>query len=465
MTNENGLSLQRALRASQASRTAFVGAGGKTTAVFQLARELNPPVLVTASTHLGQWQLGWADRHIRVLSPADVELEDVQGNGVTVLTGPIEKDERASGLDAASLEAVYQLAERLACAVLVEADGSRQRPLKAPAAHEPAVPGWVRDVVVVAGMAGIGQPLSADAVHRPERFAELSGLEMGEMIDEAALARVLTHAQGGLKEIPNGARRTALLNQVVGEGRLHAANQIARNILGEYDTVIVANLLPQASSGETRTSLALHTGVLGVYEPVVGILLAGGESRRLGQPKALLEWHGKALIRYAAEAALSAGLRQVVVVLGAVREPIRKALEGLPVTFVENDDWAEGQSTSVKAGLRFARRQNLRQEPGAAVFLLVDQPFVNAGLLRALVKRHCETLAPVIVPRVNGQRANPVLFDRETFEAFEGLKGDVGGRAIIRTLEPEWIDLQDERLLTDVDTPEDLERLRGMEAE
>ena len=172
----------------------------------------------------------------------------------------------------------------------------------------------------------------------------------------------------------------------------------------------------------------------------------------------LLPWRGKPLIRHAAEAALVGGLSPVVVVTGAVEEPLRDALAGLPVKFAPNPRWQEGQSSSLHAGLRA-----LPERTGSAVFLLADQPFVTPELIHALRDRHAETLAPVIAPRVGEKRANPVLFDRDTFADLLALKGDTGGRAIFHHTPVTYFDWPDANLLLDVDTPEDYARLEEAE--
>ena len=155
---------------------AFSGAGGKTTVMFQLAHQLcQPPVervLVSASTHLGVSQCQLADRHFSIASPEDIPpLLAEPPPGVLLFTGQPVEDERLAGLDPLSLDALHEAARANGWSLLVEADGSRQRPLKAPAGHEPPIPTWVEAVVVLAGLSAMGQPLSASFVHRPEQFA------------------------------------------------------------------------------------------------------------------------------------------------------------------------------------------------------------------------------------------------------------------------------------------------------
>jgi molybdenum cofactor cytidylyltransferase len=195
-----------------------------------------------------------------------------------------------------------------------------------------------------------------------------------------------------------------------------------------------------------------------VVEPTAGIILAAGGSKRFGQAKMLLPWRGKPLVRHAAETALAAGLDPVVVISGAEAEGVRLALTGLDVRFAENPDWASGQSTSVRRGI-----ESVGDEAGSAVFLLADQPFATPGLLLELIKAHQRTLSPVIAPRVEGRRANPVLFDRDTFADLAQLSGDTGGRAIFDRYGVEYLDWDDPKLLLDVDTPDDYHSLQELE--
>jgi len=424
---------------------AFVGAGGKTTALFQLARSFESPVVVTTSTHLGTWQAGFADRHIIINRPEDIEANAGQIEGVTLLTGPVAND-RYRGLDQPALEEVSRLALRLNFPVLIEADGARQRSLKVPAAHEPVIPSWVEQVIVVAGLSGLGKPLDEATVHRPDLYALLGDIQPGDTITPESLLHVLSNPHGGLKGIPEWARKVALLNQAGSSELVEQGSRLAHELLGAYDAVLVASLADRQ----------IHE----VVEPVAAIVLAAGSSSRYGQPKMLLPWHGKPLIRYPVEAALDAGLAEVIVVTGAVTGPLSDVLEGLPVRIVENPLWKTGQSSSLQAGLS-ALSENIT----SAMFLLADQPYVSAELIRALVTLHGQSLSAVVAPKAGGRRANPVLFDRVTFPDLLMLEGDTGGRAIIDRFpdrySPVLLEWEDESILFDVDTPEDYNHLEG----
>ena len=453
------MQLDLAFRVSNNTCIALTGSGGKTTALFQLARCLSEvedlretegrskvagqPVIVTASTHLHVNQIKLADSHWSAEKPADLSRLKDNLHGVMLVTGPLEGD-RTKGLDQLTIHRLHEICSRHALPLLIEADGSRQHPLKAPAEQEPPIPDFVEMVVVVAGLSGLGRPLSAEFVHRPEIFARLSGLGMGETISPMALLRVLTHPAGGLKNIPLQARRLVLLNQADTAELQAQAQTLAGDLLAAYHSVIIASL------GQSL----IHA----VYEPVAGIILAAGEARRFGHPKQLLDYHGQPFVRIVAKTALASGLSPVVVVSGANAEAVEAAVADLPVTIRRNSDWQNGQSSSIQAGLHV-----LPHQTGAAIFLLADQPQVPATVIHALIEKHAQTLAPVLAPLVHDRRANPVLFDRVTFPDLMSLTGDVGGRAVFSKYPVVYLPWHDEILLLDVDTPDDLERLRKQE--
>jgi len=452
--------LLEAARIGKAPRLALTGAGGKTTAMFRLGRDLVDPAvtpgtpgtaLLTATTHLAAHQLALSDHHFPIYSPEDIDaLSAGLPSGVVLLTGPLGPDQRTRGLDRDAMQRLLALAESNPggpLPVLVEADGSRQKPLKAPAEHEPVVPNWVEQVLVFAGLSALGKALDAAWVHRPERFGSLAGLQSGQEISIPALARVLSSPMAGLKGLPEGARRVAVLNQADTSQLRQAGLQLAQSLQESYHAVLVASLhAPQAQS-------QVHS----VVERVAGVVLAAGGSERLGRAKQTLLWRGRPLVHHTVRTALQAGLSPVVVVTGAYAGPTQKAVGELRVEFVHNPDWQLGQSTSVIAGLGA-----LPAEVGAVVFMLVDQPQVPSELVRGLVQIHRRTLSPLVAPQVNGRRANPVLFDRSTFPDLLVLSGDAGGRSLFERYAVEWLPWQDVNILLDVDTPQDYQNLLAM---
>jgi molybdenum cofactor cytidylyltransferase len=453
MYNRNmSISLSQALRISDSPCIAFTGSGGKTTAMFLLAKSLRKtsPVIVTASTHLGAWQAPLAERHLIVEADFTAESMESQPQGVTLVTGALDGD-RIKPLNEEALNSLNVYCKNHAIALLIEADGSRQKPLKAWAEHEPPIPAFVDQVVEVTGLLGLGKPLGAENVHRPELFSSLSGLNMGESITPEDLVRVLTHPQGGKKNIPPAARHVAMLNQADTIELQSIAHGMAYSLLTSFHSVVVSSLKEES--------------IFAVHEPVAGIILAAGGSTRFGKPKQLLDWKGQPFVRAVATKALAAGLSPVVIVVGANAEQVESTVKDLDVMIVRNIDWINGQANSIREGIKVFLSsltegfENDLEKAGAAIFLLVDQPQITTSILLGLVEKHASGLFPIVAPIVLDRRANPVLFDRITFRDLLSLEGDVGGRTIFHKFQVEYLTWHDDRMLLDVDTPEQYERM------
>lgn len=435
------LTLARALRVGSSPCIAFIGAGGKTTAMFQVARELPTPVIVTATSHLGLWQTALADTHIITESSAPLEELEHGLQGVILITGEI-KGERTKPIDSNLLNWLHQFCGYHSVPLLIEADGSREKPLKAWADHEPPIPSFVEMVVQVVGLSGVSKPLIGEYVHRPEIFSRLSGLALEETITPASLVRVLTHPEGTARHMPVRTRKVVLLNQADTPELQSLAQGMSQSLMTTYDSVIISSLK--------------QNKVLAVHEPIAGIVLAAGESTRYGQAKQLLDWKGEPFVRAVAKTALRGGLSPVLIVTGAHAEDVESAVSDLDVIIIRNEHWKTGQASSIRAAIETLSHSS---NTGGAIFLLSDQPQLTTSILRALLEKHADALDPVVAPMVMDRRANPVLFDRVTFPDLLTLEGDVGGRAIFHKHRVEYLPWHDDRLLLDVDTPEMYQRL------
>ncbi|MCL6542486.1 MAG: nucleotidyltransferase family protein [Roseiflexus sp.] len=192
---------------------------------------------------------------------------------------------------------------------------------------------------------------------------------------------------------------------------------------------------------------------------IAGIMLAAGSSSRMGQPKQLLDWGGRPLVRVIAATALAAALDEVIVVTADADAAVAAALADLPIRIVPNPRAAEGQSTSLCAGIAA-----LSAGVEAALILLGDQPFVTAAIINALIDAWRDRRVPVVAPVFAGVRGNPVLFDRAMFGELLTIEGDQGARGVIAR-DPTRVHLihfDDERPLLDIDTPEAYTRARRL---
>lgn len=191
---------------------------------------------------------------------------------------------------------------------------------------------------------------------------------------------------------------------------------------------------------------------------IAAVVLAAGRSRRMGTlNKLLIGVDGKPMVRHAVDAALAAGLAPVVVVTGHEREKVTAALAGLPVSLVDNPDYAEGLSTSLKAGLGI-----LPPEAEGALICLADMPRVSAAELKRLAGAFDPREGrAIVVPTRHGKRGNPVLWARQFFAEMRAVAGDVGARHLIGAY-PELvaeIEMEGDGVLTDIDTPQALAKL------
>ena len=190
---------------------------------------------------------------------------------------------------------------------------------------------------------------------------------------------------------------------------------------------------------------------------VAAVVLAAGGSTRMGQLKQLLPVGGRPMVRRVTSAVCKAGLTQVVVVVGAQADAVSRALASLAVDVVVNEAWAEGMSTSVRAGLRV-----VRPEIQAVLLVLADQPALTPDLVRTLVARYQATGALIVAPFYQGQRGNPVLFDRTLFAELLAVEGDRGGRLLIMSHQEqvERVEIDDPAVIMDIDTRHDYDRVR-----
>lgn len=434
---------------------ALVGGGGKSSAAFRLAAEvasLGKRAVIAPSTRIAAFQTAWAPAFLEVGDaelPFDAIEQQLAQHGYCLLGGPVVGDRRL-GLQPGQIDALARRAADLGvAAITVEADGSKMRPLKAPAAHEPVLPAATTHLAPVAGLDAIGAVIDERAVHRPELVREVLGapLEPPPRLTPAHLARLLHHPAGGAKGLHPGMRFVPLLNKADTSLRL-VYGRLTASLLAEQG---VASLVAQV--GETAQSPVIER-----WGPVAVVILAAGGSRRLGRPKQLEVVGGAPLLVRAVRTAQQSGCGPVLVVTGAEEHAVRALLAeiGANVTVVANPQWSAGQATSVRAAL-----QALPATVAAVIFAPVDQPFLEPLLFRRLVNAW-RTGADLVAPLVEGElRGAPALFDRSYWDELAALQGDVGGRRVLQAHHAGVIPVPAEAAwLYDIDSEEDLRALR-----
>ena len=197
--------------------------------------------------------------------------------------------------------------------------------------------------------------------------------------------------------------------------------------------------------------------------PTAGIILAAGESTRFGQPKQLLQLKNRYLIEWVLDAALNSKLTRVVLVLGHAHQKIQQVLGkklNHPRLQIEiNPHYKDGQSGSLQIGLSC-----VRDAVPAVMFLLADQPLVDAVTLNSLLAQFWSSHKNICVPTFAGRMGNPCILSRHFYPQIMQISGDIGARRIVgaNPQQVQKVQIQNPHFFLDVDRPADLEKIKNL---
>ena len=189
------------------------------------------------------------------------------------------------------------------------------------------------------------------------------------------------------------------------------------------------------------------------------VILAGGASTRLGQPKQLLQYHGKTLLDHSVDEAIHAKADAVVVVLGKNADLFKGEIDKENVRVVVNKDWAEGMASSVRLGLDTLL--NSKPYIDAVIFMVCDQPHISSSVLNELITTQQKTTKQIVTCNYGESIGPPALFHKKYFRELMGLKGDVGARNIIQENMNDVATILFPEGKIDIDTKEDYEALKN----
>ncbi len=213
----------------------------------------------------------------------------------------------------------------------------------------------------------------------------------------------------------------------------------------------------------TRPSPRERKGKVQKAPQIAAVVLAAGQSRRMGRNKLVADFDGMAMIRHAVVAVLEAKADPVIIVTGHEPEAVMKVLDGFPVQFVHNSNYASGLSSSLKTGLR-----SVPDTADGAVVCLGDMPLIQSWHINKLVAAFNPIEhRSICVPISGGERGNPVLWGKQHFALMANLTGDKGARELMNQLADEVVEvpMASNAVLTDFDTPEALNDAREKTAD
>lgn len=189
------------------------------------------------------------------------------------------------------------------------------------------------------------------------------------------------------------------------------------------------------------------------------IILAAGESARMGKPKQLLQFKGETLLRRAAQTAVESQANSIVAVLGANAKNLEKELSDLNLEIVFNKDWKTGMSSSITAGLEKLLEKNKNLQ--TVVITVCDQPFVSAELIDDLIEKYRTTNALIVASHYAETLGVPALFDRKLFTELKNLNEKSGAKSLIKKFQDQAVALDFPAGVFDIDTPGDYADLTG----
>ncbi len=187
------------------------------------------------------------------------------------------------------------------------------------------------------------------------------------------------------------------------------------------------------------------------------LILAAGQSSRLGSPKQLLEFEGSPLISRVAKTAVEADIGEVFVVVGANAEQVKNELNMPHLRLVLNEEWQEGMASSIRKGL--AAVEKAEPEVDGVMILVCDQPYLEAGTLREILQKQQASGLAMAASVYQGKVGTPAVFHRSIFPQLMELTGDTGARKLFNAHAGEVALVPFEKGIIDIDTKEDYEKL------
>ncbi len=450
---------------------AIVGGGGKTSLMFALSRYLPGRIVLTTTTRIFSAQMK--------LAPAVCTTKWVK---ISAAAGEKQSEKRnqlwdeKTGIDLLSLEELGPVLDRYnRClivgdivgdkalgvadhfpgqllsrvdvdSVIVEADGSRMRPCKAPASHEPVIPPEATHVIPVVGIDAVGGKIN-DIAHRPERVAVLTGIDADQAMTTVGLANLITHEEGGLKSVPTEAQVIPLINKVETDAQLRTARLVASMILKE-------ERIQQVVIGAMRQT----NPVIEVRRRITAIVLAAGESLRMGKTKQLLPWGKTTVLGQVLDNLIASSVNDLLVITGHMAGSVTAIAETLNVPTIHNPNYSAGEMLS---SLQIAIRRLPKNHSGILV-MLADQPQVGPDVIDQLLIAFWQGKGKIVAPVYEEKRGNPVIIDAFYYEELLKLPAGSAPRELLRR-HPEdihYVDVNSPAIVQDLDSPEQYERWR-----
>lgn len=327
--------------------------------------------------------------------------------------------------------------------IIIEADGSRMRPLKGWAPYEPVI---IEDTTVTIGVMNLktlGEKATDGNVHRMSEFEKLTGIKAGEIVKDKHLCAMVNSSEGMFKY--SKTKKVLLINHIDNKEDYNRAIQFIENNELNVDAVFIGNLI---------------LGIVELYKKpeqkkIAAVILASGRGSRMGKNKLLIDINGKPMIEYILNNVRRNSFCEYHVV--SVYEDILDMAGhkfGMQCIFNEHPEY--GQSQSIVLGTK-----KCSDICDGFMYFTGDMPALQKDTIGKLLKAF-DKYNKIIVPVYDGHRGSPVIFPKKFKKQLETLTGDTGGRQIMEDNKDQiyFVEIEDAWQGMDVDTEEDLVKVK-----
>lgn len=451
----NGMGLKKALGLKGKELISFYGAGGKSSLISYLAKELSEAgekVVITTTTKIFQ------PKKLPCILTSDgtKAFSDLQKalskNNVVTIGSALHPGNKLQGIESNLLEDLFSSC-KMAKYWLVEADGAAGKPIKGHASYEPVIPPASSLILPVLGADAIGLTLNSENVHRAEIFSILTGLKGGEPVSVCHLICCLRNMLRLGRFQAQCARMVPVINKI----DVIKDKNLLRSMVTDLTAYPDLDRFLFTSAKDKEAVKYVFSFTNASNKPYTAcVILAAGYSSRMGEDKLMLKIKGKSILEHAISSALGSTVDETIVVSSPKSAGMIGLLYGDKVKVIENPNFDSGISSSLKSGINAVSNKTQ-----AIIFALGDQPFIPVKVYNLLVEIYMQNLCMLIYPTYKGIRGNPVLFDRRTWPLLMKIEGDSGGMQIAPEIplnEVVSFSTPFHEILVDIDTPEDFKK-------
>ena len=416
----------------------ITGGGGKTTSMFKLARELlkhDKKVLVSTTTAIMKPDKSKYEK-LYLAQDTDYKTIEASSSGITVLGSKINKINKLIGVEQQIIDEIFK--SKKFDYIIVEADGSKRKPIKAPASHEPVIPSLTTKTIGIIGMDAVGQKIYEGNVHRASLFSQVTNSKLGDCIDENSIYNLIVSPEGIFKNSPLESQKYIILNK---------SETKSRNLVSQK---VKSKLITNKINIEK-----IIIGSMGKEIKVTGVIMASGFSRRMKTDKLLLKLGDKMVLEKVIESCVKSSLDDIIVIYR--KEEVKNIANQYNLKAILNENAIEGQSASIKLGV-----ENIDKDTKGIMFIVGDQPHLDSLTIDKIIEQFEKNPEKIIIPMYGSNKGNPTVFPRNLKEQLNVLEGDVGGKEVINNnLEQvEYVEIENHQAGTDMDTVEEYEKLK-----